>query len=228
MTRFTICMAAAILAAHGGPADALDDASWGRVKHVTRVEQAEGAQGEVYAQAPAGKRRIRSSDTTTSSDESTTTPDAGSIAATDADLSADESRSVTQTAWSRGKSRLYLADHNSDATADDDLYVSFTVPNGALSENTEITMTVIGNRLSELVIAFQPGGLVFDTPASLWVKLGPALVDVDTTTLTVWHEYADGTVEETTLLTTHEFTNGSYEFTAEVGGFSRYGLRGSK
>lgn len=197
--------------AMAGSAHGVDVASWAEVKQLSPPV------------SPAGKRPSKTWTTAVAS--STESTDTASASDAFVDLSANEIRSVTQTAWPKGKSRFYVSDLNSSTTLDDDLYVSFTTPNGAVTEPTEITMTVIGNRLSNLVIAFQPGGLVFETPASLWVKLGSDLVDVDTATLTVWHEYSDGTVEETTVLTSHEYKNGYYEFTAEIPGFSRYGLR---
>ena len=197
--------------AMAGSVQGVDVASWGEVKQLSPLV------------LPAAKGRpVNSTTAVASSIEST---DTASAPVAFVDLSANETRSVTQTAWPNGKAQLYLSDLNSSTTLDDDLYVSFTVPNGAVSEPTEITMTVIGNRLSDLVILFQPGGLLFETPTSLWVKLGSDLVDVDTATLTVWHEYSDGTVEEATVLTSHEYKNGYYEFTAEIPGFSRYGLR---
>ena len=217
MKSFTLLSVVGILALAGN-AQAAEDGTWGQVKY-NQMEASEST--DVTAVLPADKRPIRLAATVESVDIQAAVEPA-------TDLSATETRSASQTVWPRGKSQVYLSDLNSDRTLDDDLYVSFAVPSGAVPEPVEVTMTVIGNRLSDLVIAFQPGGLVFDRPATLWVKLGVDLVDVDTTSLTVWHEYADGTVEETRLLTTHEFKNGYYEFSAEVPGFSRYGLRSSK
>lgn len=218
MSRTKVLTVAAILAV-AVQVRAAEDVTWGQVKQNQTMVT---GNTDAKAVAPAGKRPLRRATTVESADILTAEVESA------ADLSATETRSASQAVWPNGKSRVYVSDLNSDRTLDDDLYVSLTVPNGAVPEPVEVTMTVIGNRLSDLVIAFQPGGLVFDRPASLWVKLGVDLVDVDTTALTVWHEYADGTVEETKLLTTHEFKNGYYEFSAEVPGFSRYGLRSSK
>ncbi|MDA0336609.1 MAG: hypothetical protein O2782_15715 [bacterium] len=215
MNKILLCSGILALAlALASSAQGTEEASWGELKQLR------------LPLMPAGKRPAATSTTVVASSTETTEP--APAPDTFVDLAADETRTVTQIAWPSGKSRLYLSDLNSSATLDDDLYVSFTVPNGAVAEPTQIVMTVIGNRLSDLVIAFQPGGLVFETPASLWVKLGSDLVDVDTGTLTVWHEYADGTVEDTTVLASHQYKSGYYEFTAEIPGFSRYGLRTSK
>ncbi len=207
-----LLMTGILAMAMAGSVQGTQETSWGELKQLSPLV------------LPAGKGRPVKNSTTV---EASSTESTDTASASDAfvDLSANETRSVTGIAYPGGKSRFYLSDLNSSDTLDDDLYVSFTTPNGAVTEQTEITMTVIGNRLSDLVIAFQPGGLVFETPASLWVKLGADLVDVDTATLTVWHEYSDGTVEETTVVTSHQYKNGYYEFTAEIPGFSRYGLR---
>ena len=141
-------------------------------------------------------------------------------------LAADEVRSVSERVKPHGKAQLFLQDVNSSLTNDDNLQVTLIVPSGAVNERVKITMTVYGNYLSDLVIAFQPGGLVFDESATLKVGMGGALVDVDPEGLTVWHEYEDGTVEEATLTGTKIWNDLMWlEFNAEVPGFSRYGLR---
>jgi len=147
-------------------------------------------------------------------------------ASTAVDLSADEARSVSQWVKPRNKAQLIIRDLNG-LYSGDDLHVHFVVPNRAVNKRVQITMTVYGNYLSDLVIAFQPGGLVFNQDAELQVVMGPTLVDIDTETLQIWHEYEDGTVEKTTVTATKTYQNGNFEFKVAVPGFSRYGLRGS-
>jgi len=144
-----------------------------------------------------------------------------------ADLSAEEARSVSEWVKPRGKTQLHIEDLNAFSSADDNLYVNLVVPSRAVSKRVQVTMTVYGNYLSDLVIVFQPGGLVFDQDAELEVGMSAGLVDIDTETLQVWHEYEDGTVEKTTVTATKTYQDGYFEFKAVVSGFSRYGLRGS-
>jgi hypothetical protein len=89
----------------------------------------------------------------------------------------------------------------------------------------EITMTVVGDYLSDLMVIFQPAGLVFLQDATLEVRIGTDLVDLDVAQLQVYHEYADGTVEESGVLSMSSFGDTSIRFQAAVSGFSRYGLR---
>ncbi|MBT3346046.1 MAG: hypothetical protein HN404_23825 [Gemmatimonadetes bacterium] len=149
-----------------------------------------------------------------------------SVAATvDVDLSAEEIRSKTATVWPKGRTQIQIVDLNAGSYIFDDLYVKFSVPSAAVDAEVPVTVTVHGNRLSDLIIAFKPGGLVFSRDAELQVTVGPDLVDVDTQSLQVWHEYSDGTVEQTTLLAEKSFKNGYFRFVAAIPGFSRYGLR---
>jgi len=156
-----------------------------------------------------------------------TKPESESSPSTSADLSATETRSTTATIWPNGGGMLDLDDFNDSSTLDDNLKATLVVPNRAVSEPVEITMTVHGNYLSDLVIAFKPGGLVFAKDAELRVQLGQTLVDVDVNTLQVWHEYSDGTVEKTEVTALKTYKNGWTYLTVAVSGFSRYGLRGS-
>ena len=203
-----------------GPSLATDEASWATVKHAVIHQDADGTTYVAFSpEALSGvAKRLKSKSTFSTFQTSDAT--AGT------DLSADEVRSVSEWVKPRGKAQLFLQDVNSSLTNDDNLQVTLIVPSGAVSERVKITMTVYGNYLSDLVIAFQPGGLVFDESATLKVGIGGALVDVDPDGLTVWHEYEDGTVEETTLTGTKIWNNLMWlEFNAEVPGFSRYGLR---
>ena len=111
-------------------------------------------------------------------------------------------------------------------TEADDLSIGFKVPSGGVAEEVPITMEVYGNLLSELVVVFEPAGLVFINTAVLEVRLGYELVDMLPEEFMVYHKYADGTVEETAILSLRSLGNDTFlRVQAEVPGFSRYGLR---
>lgn len=207
-----------------GPSLATEEASWAAVKETVVHRAADGTTYIAFSSEALSRaaKRVKSKSISSTSQTSVATYDA--TAGTD--LSADEVRTVSQWVKPHGKAQLYIQDVNSSLTNDDNLQVTLIVPSGAVNERVKITMTVYGNYLSDLVIAFQPGGLVFDESATLKVGMGGALVDVDPEGLTVWHEYEDGTVEEATLTGTKIWNNLMWlEFNAEVPGFSRYGLR---
>ena len=207
-----------------GPSLATEEASWAAVKETVVHRAADGTTYIAFSSEALSRaaKRVKSKSISSTSQTSVATYDA--TAGTD--LSADEVRTVSQWVKPHGKAQLYIQDVNSSLTNDDNLQVTLIVPSGAVSKGVTITMTVYGNYLSDLVIAFQPGGLVFDESAELKVGMGGALVDVDPEGLTVWHEYEDGTVEEATLTGTKTWNNLMwFEFNAEVPGFSRYGLR---
>ena len=207
-----------------GPSLATEEASWAAVKETVVHRAADGTTYIAFSSEALSRaaKRVKSKSISSTSQTSVATYDA--TAGTD--LSADEVRTVSQWVKPHGKAQLYIQDVNSSLTNDDNLQVTLIVPSGAVSKGVTITMTVYGNYLSDLVIAFQPGGLVFDESATLKVGIGGALVDVDPEGLTVWHEYEDGTVEEATLTGTKTWNNLMwFEFNAEVPGFSRYGLR---
>ena len=205
-----------------GPSLATEEASWAAVKETVVHRAADGTTYIAFSSEALSRaaKRVKSKSISSTSQTSVATYDA--TAGTD--LSADEVRTVSQWVKPHGKAQLYIQDVNSSLTNDDNLQVTLIVPSGAVSKGVTITMTVYGNYLSDLVIAFQPGGLVFDESATLKVGMGGALVDVDPEGLTVWHEYEDGTVEEARLTIT--WNNLMWlKFNAEVPGFSRYGLR---
>lgn len=114
-----------------------------------------------------------------------------------------------------------------NANQRDDLKVNFCVPSGALDKNTHIEMAVHGETLEELVIAFAPGGLVFNIPATVKIKIGADRVNSAPTGLRINHEYSDGTVEEAVVNTFRMTGNGDvYVIEFEVPGFSRYSWGG--
>lgn len=59
----------------------------------------------------------------------------------------------------------------------DDLRVEFRVGPRDLTQTATITMTVYGNTLSDLILAFEPSGLVFAEPAEIRVTIGAQRVD---------------------------------------------------
>lgn len=202
MKRINVLLSAIVgLALTAGASQATEDATWGQIKNQDRT---------VFAAKPAWK-----TDGTSTTDDAATTQDAPA---------AQDELTVSKWVKPKGQSTLYIEDFNNTFAFDDDLYVTLTVPNGAVTERTLITMTVTGHTLSELVITFQPGGLEFLKDASLAVTVGGARVDVDTATLQVYHEYSDGTVEETPLTFNKSYPDGYLYFEAVVPGFSRYGL----
>lgn len=156
-----------------------------------------------------------------------------------------DGKTVSKTFYPDKTSSMKIQDLNGWGYKDD-LEVEFTVRAGELAEPTTITMTVYGNKLSDLVLAFQPGGLVFIHPAQLMVRIGAQRVDrslldlqallLPFADLEAYHDH-DGTVEEARitsvmtyiyLLTEIETLNLLlYDYAriyVEVPGFSRYGL----
>lgn len=88
----------------------------------------------------------------------------------------EEGLSVSRTFWP-GKSGSMLVQDLQGSGVRDDLRVEFRVGAGDLSEATTIAMTVYGNTLSDLVLAFEPAGLVFSDPAQIRVTIGARRVD---------------------------------------------------
>lgn len=118
---------------------------------------------------------------------------------------------------------------------EDDLAVALRVPPEALAERKKITMTVTGNRLSELVAAFEPSGLKFARSAILTFGLGSARIDMPLENLVVYHVDSDGNVSVARIISIQKFDNrdrgdddygdedGSYYLiNIEVPGFSYY------
>jgi hypothetical protein len=83
------------------------------------------------------------------------------------------------------------------------LITTLAVPPLAVAEPVLITMTVYGNTLSELVIAFAPEGLIFSLPASLQIEIGRKRVDLPLDQLIAWHIHGDGSAEQARILSVH-------------------------
>lgn len=110
----------------------------------------------------------------------------------------------------------------------DNLNVLFVVPPDALPAEVDevlITMDVSGTTLSQLVMAFQPAGLVFDPWAHINLSVGRDLIDLPLTDLVAWHIYDDGTAEQVPFSIVD---NNPYhiQIFIKVPGFSRYGMGG--
>lgn len=108
----------------------------------------------------------------------------------------------------------------------DDLKVTFSVPSGGLTSPLLITMTVYGNKASDLVMAFDPSGLLFLGSAELKIVLGDDKLDIPLSQIKAYHAYDNGTVVNANILSRVD-GDGTSEIRIEVPGFSRYGLSNS-
>lgn len=115
-----------------------------------------------------------------------------------------------------------LSDLNG-AGVTDDLKVTFSVPSGGLTSPLLITMTVYGNKASDLVMAFDPSGLLFLGSAELKIVLGDEKLDIPLSQIKAYHAYDNGTVVNANILSRID-GDGTSEIRIEVPGFSRYGL----
>ena len=120
---------------------------------------------------------------------------------------------------------LVVEDNNGPA-AGDDLKITFTISEEAaddlFDDNIQITMTVYGNTLSELVVAFTPGGLVFPIAVELKLELGSDLVDMSLATLKAIHTYHGREEPARITVIGGRVTTVIY---ISIPSFSRYGLR---
>jgi hypothetical protein len=123
-----------------------------------------------------------------------------------------------------------------DSTDQTNAALKALVPRGgnALDDDVEITMTVYGQTLSELVIAFEPGGLDFLIAAELEIAVGLDKVDIDLGDLAAYHasqeDYNDNDENDwqEEEIDIEELYEGSEEikFIIEIPGFSRYSTGG--
>lgn len=125
------------------------------------------------------------------------------------------------------KGGIITVGHEFGPGASDDLVVDFVVPERALDEPTRIKVTLHGDRLENLAIEFAPAGLVFNTPAELWIKIGKGRVhSSDLEDLLILHQYEDGKVEEYGVEVDEE--EEKYWLLIKVPGFSRYSMGGGE
>lgn len=104
---------------------------------------------------------------------------------------------------------------------ENEIDVSFNVRKGSVPATVDIAMTVVGESLETLVIAFEPAGLEFYEPAELKLKIGAALIGTMPDDLQVRHIRSDGSEELATILRLKEKKD-SLEIIIEIPGFSRY------
>lgn len=111
--------------------------------------------------------------------------------------------------------------------ADAKIKAALSIPKNALAEEVAIAMSVHEGPLSELLIAFEPEGLVFLQPARLELKVDAELVDIPLSELKAYHQSADGTTREAVVLSASSSGDGLVRIAIAIPGFSTYGLRGS-
>jgi hypothetical protein len=102
----------------------------------------------------------------------------------------------------------------------DDIKAQFTVDKGALENKVEITITLYGDELEDLVVGFAPAGLVFNKkkPAELIITVGEDLYDDDDLDkLVVTHGEDEVSFEV-------KIVQDGIEITIKILGFSRYSL----
>ena len=107
----------------------------------------------------------------------------------------------------------------------DDLRALLAVPAGALNQDTAITMTLQGETLADIAIGFEPSGLVFNTPATLQLKVGNGVVDLPLDTMVALVTEADGTTAQVPILELRQIEGATW-IVIQVPGFSVYSLGG--
>ena len=121
----------------------------------------------------------------------------------------------------------YFVEDTNGKGPKDDLRVVFTVPAGVLDQDVTITMTVSGEDLNTLDVAFQPAGMTFSPAVDMRIDLGNDLaLDRDISKITPYHIYADGSTADVDLYHIDRSSN-TANFFFKVPSFSRYGLRTS-
>ena len=118
----------------------------------------------------------------------------------------------------------------------DSRVVSFSVPPHAIPEEdpwggeVDITMSVSGSKLSEMVITFDPSGLFFLTSALLRIQTQSYFNDVEPGDITIIHfldDDGDHIYEESSEKVIFEVVvdeSGTITIDVQVDGFSRYSL----
>jgi len=109
----------------------------------------------------------------------------------------------------------------------DDIEVVLMVPAGVLTADMRITMTVYGEDLNSLIVAFEPAGFVFPRAVDLRIDLGNDLApNSQVNKITPYHLYEDGSTEDGEIYHVDRSSH-TLNIYIKVPGFSRYGLRGS-
>lgn len=121
---------------------------------------------------------------------------------------------------------------------EDGLKVVLRIKKHSVTEPVIVDMSLLGTRLSDLVVLFGPDDLQFETAATLSIQVDSDLIDISLTSLEAYHLYADGTATEANILKVkikYSKTKGddsddevkSVTIQIEVPGFSRYGVQNS-
>lgn len=137
-------------------------------------------------------------------------------------VNADGSQTASAVIGPEG-GKIEIRDEGSRNGSHDDQRIRFHVPEGSLTEATLISMTVFGNTLSTLVIAFEPDNTAFDPPAKLQVHLGKDLIDIDVDGLYARHIHGSGESENVKVKTSGKVKK-NFMFEIDIFGFSRYSL----
>ena len=109
----------------------------------------------------------------------------------------------------------------------DDLRSQFSVPEDGVTGPVEISMTVYGQSLSELLFQFTPSGLVFNSDAQLEILIGKDWVDLPLDDLVAYHEHEDGTVEYAQIVMVEDW-GAETRILISIPGFSRYSMGGGE
>ena len=137
-----------------------------------------------------------------------------------------EGRSVTKLVTPSKSKKLTVTDK--EEGKENALKVTLAIDENAVAEPVQVTMTVYGNTLNELVVAFEPGGLTFLAPATLKIDLGGERIDIPLSEITAYHAQADGSVEEAGIVSVRTWGDDDdidrIVIKVAVPGFSRYCL----
>ncbi len=120
---------------------------------------------------------------------------------------------------------------------EDGLKVVLKVEKHSVTEPVIIKMSLLGTRLSDLVVVFGPDDQQFEPAATLIIQVDADLIDIPLEGLEAYHLFADGTSTEANMhvvktkggKTKGGKTKGGKSVTIEieVPGFSRYGVQNS-
>ena len=107
-----------------------------------------------------------------------------------------------------------------------DLKIRFKVPEGAVSDDVRINMSVTGSKASDLEVVFGPSGLIFNEPCTLIITLGGAALDLPLEEIVPYHVHGNGLVDQAGIKNVTVLDDGRVRIKIAVLGFSRYGLSG--
>ena len=147
----------------------------------------------------------------------------GAVEANVATQSTTDGRTVSAVFGPAGGT--FLVEDKNGSGKKDNLRVSFSVPAGVLDSEVTITMTVSGEDISTLDVAFQPAGMTFVPAADMRIDLGNDLaLNRDINKITPYHLYEDGSTADVDIYHIDRSSH-TANFFVKVPGFSRYRLR---